>query len=195
MDGEIQGRSRQLRHLERALAEVKNWRLAIDVGAHSGHWSRRMSDRFEKVVAFEPMHKPARRWRERMADRKNARLHVMAIGDHNGMAEMVPGAKVGIKAKPHIEYATGGMTTVGTIDGFGFANVDLIKIDVEGAEALVLRGAAQTIKRDRPVIIIENIAEFQALYGGDRVTDIMTEFGARLVAELFPDQVWVFDGL
>ena len=35
-------------------------------------------------------------------------------------------------------------------------NPDLIKVDVEGAESCVLRGLIQTIKRRRPVIMVEN---------------------------------------
>jgi hypothetical protein len=31
----------------------------------------------------------------------------------------------------------------------------VIKIDVEGAEALVLRGAAAVLKHDRPIVIVE----------------------------------------
>jgi hypothetical protein len=42
-----------------------------------------------------------------------------------------------------------------TIDSFGFPEVSLMKIDVEGHEAEVLVGAANTIGAFHPVIIIE----------------------------------------
>ncbi|MFV2109736.1 FkbM family methyltransferase [Micromonospora sp. LOL_015] len=45
-------------------------------------------------------------------------------------------------------------------------HVDLIKIDVEGGEVLALRGAGDTLRRSRPVIVFE--------HGGDRV---MREYG------------------
>lgn len=38
----------------------------------------------------------------------------------------------------------------------GLARLDLIKIDVEGAEAEVIRGARRTIARHRPVVVFEN---------------------------------------
>ena len=42
-----------------------------------------------------------------------------------------------------------------TIDSLGLDRVGLIKIDVEGAEHDVIRGAAQTIARCRPVVVVE----------------------------------------
>jgi len=42
-----------------------------------------------------------------------------------------------------------------TIDGLGLDRVDLIKIDVQGADLAVLRGCKQTIKKHHPRIIFE----------------------------------------
>jgi hypothetical protein len=41
------------------------------------------------------------------------------------------------------------------IDDLGSADIGFIKIDVEGFESAVLRGARQTIARDRPTIFFE----------------------------------------
>ena len=42
-----------------------------------------------------------------------------------------------------------------TLDSLQLTEVDFIKIDCEGYEENVLRGAVETIERDRPVIIVE----------------------------------------
>lgn len=46
-----------------------------------------------------------------------------------------------------------------TIDSLNLKNVDYIKIDVEGAESLVLLGAEQTIKKFKPVICFEDLKQ------------------------------------
>ncbi len=43
-----------------------------------------------------------------------------------------------------------------TLDDYGLAQVDFLKVDVEGMEQDVLEGARQTIARARPVIYTEN---------------------------------------
>jgi FkbM family methyltransferase len=40
---------------------------------------------------------------------------------------------------------------------------DFVKIDVEGSELRVLRGLADTIKRSRPVLLLERSGDFQAI--------------------------------
>ena len=42
-----------------------------------------------------------------------------------------------------------------TVDGLGLPAVHLMKVDVEGMELDVLRGAAQTVARDRPIVFVE----------------------------------------
>jgi len=43
------------------------------------------------------------------------------------------------------------------LDEFGLPRVDLIKIDVEGMELEALEGAARTVERSRPIMLIEKI--------------------------------------
>ena len=48
------------------------------------------------------------------------------------------------------------------IDDFAFPRLALLKIDVEGMEGDVLRGAAGTVARHRPVIYVENDRQARA---------------------------------
>jgi FkbM family methyltransferase len=43
-----------------------------------------------------------------------------------------------------------------TVDGLGLPRLDLLKADVEGMEREVLKGAAETIKKCRPLLFLEN---------------------------------------
>lgn len=47
-------------------------------------------------------------------------------------------------------------TQIETIDKYNMNNISMMKIDVEGMELSVLRGASQTIKRCMPLIIMES---------------------------------------
>jgi len=42
-----------------------------------------------------------------------------------------------------------------TLDSFGFEDVDIIKIDVEGSELFVIEGAVETIKKYQPIVQVE----------------------------------------
>ncbi len=41
------------------------------------------------------------------------------------------------------------------LDSFDFSNVGFIKIDVEGHEASVIAGATETLRRERPTLLVE----------------------------------------
>lgn len=65
--------------------------------------------------------------------------------------------------------------TVNTLDSYNFENVDIIKVDVEGYEFPVLKGAEQTIRRCRPIVQLEMV-ETQAKHFGYTPQDIADYF-------------------
>ena len=60
--------------------------------------------------------------------------------------------------------------------------VDLVKIDVEGGEILVLRGAVETLTRCKPVVIFEHGLGASELYGAtpEQVFDLFAQCGLRV---------------
>jgi FkbM family methyltransferase len=58
----------------------------------------------------------------------------------------------------------------------------LVKIDVEGAELLVMRGAAETLARHRPFVIFEHGIGGADLYGSkpSELFDLLTDCGLRI---------------
>jgi FkbM family methyltransferase len=56
-----------------------------------------------------------------------------------------------------INYENTQPVTLITIDGMNFQRLDFVKIDIEGMEMEALRGAAESIRKFRPVLMIEKI--------------------------------------
>jgi hypothetical protein len=83
--------------------------------------------------------------------------HDVALSDRDGSAElfMPEGRGTG---RATIAATTGhDIATVKTrrLDSFEFTNVGFVKIDVEGHEEAVLRGAERTLKDTLPTLVIE----------------------------------------
>jgi len=84
-------------------------------------------------------------------------------------------------AEAHALHRGEGKTTAGarttTLDAYvaeaGIAHIDLIKMDVDGNELSVLRGAEKTLARDRPWIIFE-LAPYILEEHGSSGTELLT---------------------
>lgn len=84
-------------------------------------------------------------------------IHNTAVGSAPGHTTM-PYVSFGSKANyGGMSCGTGSISVpVVTIDSFNYSDICLMKIDVEGFEEEVLRGAVNTIARCRPIMYIED---------------------------------------
>ncbi len=137
----------------RSLQHTKSKRVALDIGANVGLWSRDLVKHFEQVIAFEPV-AMFRECLVRNVTSANLTVESVALGDRQGLIKMV--ITEGNTGHTHVDpNAIGGDTEIKRLDSLNLPVVDYIKIDCEGFEYRVLQGAEQTIKRCRPVIVIE----------------------------------------
>ncbi len=138
-------------------------RRTIDVGANRGVYTFWLSRHSQAVEAFEP--NPHLAARLSSVALKNVSVHRAALSDKEGYAYLVvpphhrggfddPGASL-VRWGSGVEGGARHSARLVTLDSFGFDDVDLIKIDVEGHEEAVLDGARQTIEACRPTLIVE----------------------------------------
>jgi FkbM family methyltransferase len=142
----------QLPHRLAALRSCSKFRLAVDVGAHLGFWSRHLSTVFENVHAFEP----SKVYRDLLAlNAPKVTIHPTALGDKEGEGSLlVP--KVNSGAAFLTKTIKGNESvSIRPLDSFSLDCVDFIKIDCEGFEYQVIQGALGTLERCSPVICIE----------------------------------------
>lgn len=135
-----------IERLRRALQYVRNFRVAVDGGAHKGIWSREMLLHFETVYAFEP-----EQTNYIVLEDHVPLAYNYALGETEGTVSMVPGPE----NTGQFHVTEGEDVPIIPLDSFGINAVDFLKLDVEGFELFALRGARQTILNSKPVIMIE----------------------------------------
>lgn len=196
----------QKQKLDRALTFCKRRGFALDIGGHVGLWSMWLVCEFKDVVAFEPVPALANIFR-RNVTALNCHLNECALGETEQLIDMqvpvettgnshvaIEGQHPGTRGVQHPDrirlYRDIPMLK---LDSFGFNDVDFIKIDVEGFERAVIAGAEQTIKRSRPVIVVEQ-KKNESVYGDvvDAASKLLLSWGMVCGASLSGDQVMIW---
>lgn len=130
-------------------------RTCVDGGAHIGLWTMQLARVFKEVIAFEPVPENNQLLNMNIKEYgvKGVTTHKSALSNADGMIRLARrgGKSVSIGAHPQGEIEA----VCHRLDTFNLQDVDLIKLDVEGHEHAALDGALETIRRCRPVIVIE----------------------------------------
>jgi FkbM family methyltransferase len=169
---------RELRFLYRYLTPGMTF---LDLGAHHGLYSILAAKCFGnasgRILAFEPAPAVRRRlhWHRRINRARRLEIHPYAVGASRGSAELYiphhgidtvgslrpPGTSDGATRRVSVERVT--------LDEFApvcrLSSVDLIKLDVEGAEIDVINGSVDLIKRHRPLWLFEALDATSAAWG------------------------------
>jgi len=134
-------------------------RRAVDVGANRGIFTYALSLHARSVTAYEPNPLLAERVRALAFDRVDVRQK--ALSSRAGFADLriplVDGRALDTRASFHLGDAEGELVRVplARLDDEGLEDVGFMKIDVEGHEDDVLRGATTLLARHRPVLLVE----------------------------------------
>lgn len=159
----------------------------IDVGANIGAFCLLAADvlrrRGGRALAIEPLpQNVAFLLQSLVANDLTEMIEVaaVAVGDRDGslnLEVMAPGEIANARPTTWSDGASPGATVVDlpmtSLDAIArnMENVQFVKIDVEGAELFVLRGAIELLRRERPLVYCEFHREFMAA-NGTTVDDI-----------------------
>lgn len=162
----------------RSIELCDNRTLALDIGANVGLWSRDFVQSFKHVIAFEPV-AVFRECLEHNVQGNNFEVQPIALGDQDTQGTMI--ITEDNSGHSHLDPATMGTGNVRVVrlDTLNFHDVSYIKIDCEGYEYRILQGAEQTIRRCRPVIVIEQKPHdaYSKQYGQFAAVALLQEWG------------------
>jgi FkbM family methyltransferase len=169
---------------------VRPGQTVVDMGANIGFFTVLLGSLVGptgRVVAFEPHPRNAELLARSIAENgfgDRVVIERAAVGDRTGTAELVvldnpfngggfylDAAGRGAPAGHRLEEVR-----VVALDEYPLPGpVGFVKIDVEGAEPLALRGAARLLERDRPVILSEIHPGQLATVAGCRAEELVAE--------------------
>jgi FkbM family methyltransferase len=146
-------------------------KIAYDVGAHVGYMTLALTETVSKegvVFAFDPVPNNQALIKKLVhLNNLDGKVQIVpfALGDSIGKQRMVIGQS---SLMNQLESESAGKivngrptinTAISTLDSFVLVHSnpppDLIKIDVEGAEAMVIEGGLQTLQRFSPKLLLE----------------------------------------
>lgn len=135
--------------------------FVVEVGANIGSHTVPLAHHSAVVYAFEPQRLAYQLLAGNIAinQLQNVFAWQAAIGDKEGrtfMPELDPRKPYNFGAVSPQEATSSESVFQITLDSLGIPQCGLLKIDVEGMELAVLRGADKMITRHRPYIYVEN---------------------------------------
>lgn len=143
--------------------------IFMDIGAHVGHYCWLLQNRFHRIIAIEPSSENVKilRFCARVRRANNITILPIAVSDHTGVADFFNSVYSGCNSIIPRSFSYSGSgngqlrqkrswvqtVPVTTLSRLITQPVDLVKVDVEGAEWLVLEGARSVMNHVRSWII------------------------------------------
>ncbi len=157
--------------------------VVLDIGVNIG-WTALNLSRIctaGRVIGFEPDPLNYEMCLENVRLNKpgNLTLVPIALGSENGVVSMrvpAPSNRGGNRVSPAGSDAPAGNIRMMTVDNYcqesGISRIDLVKIDTEGYELRILKGATRTLRDHRPTLFIE-LNDDNLREQGDCARDLM----------------------
>jgi len=163
--------------------------LALDIGANVGLWSRDLCQHFSQVIAFEPV-EDFRNCLLKNVTASNFNVRACALGEQDTQINMIVTAEN--TGHSHVDTASMGAGSIPMykLDSLELPKIDYIKIDCEGYENTILRGAKSTILRDRPIMVVEHKKHQDVGHADiDQALSTLVGWGAKVLTHVNNDYI------
>ena len=172
-----------LKFLDYCNTKNKNFNTVIDIGAWCGTWAKAIEPYAKKAIAFEPDETHFECLQRNCTINCDPRME--AVGAE--IKEISLTEDDFTQAKRIDKQGNIKMTT---LDNMNYQDVDLIKIDVEGYEMEVLKGATKTLESVQYLMIELN--NNTKKYGSSNVEieKHLSSLGYKLLMDQWPDKVF-----
>ena len=127
----------------------KKFNLIVDIGAWCGTWTLSMQQYAKNIYCYEPNKVHFECLTRNLSMHENVRLYNQAIGNEDGFVKLTEETATQ-NTRVLLEK---GQTKIDKLDSLNLQGVDFIKIDVEGLEMEVLKGAEKTLQNVQYLMI------------------------------------------
>ena len=173
-----------LKFIDYCVDKNKKFNHILDIGAWVGTWSMAMNKFCGRVVAFEPDSLHYECLVKNVSD--DIETHQLAVGSEEKLISL---SEDNFTQSKRI-IGEGSIPMI-TIDSMKLDDVDLIKIDVEGYEMEVLKGAVNTLENVSYLIIELNNNTKKYGSSNIEIEKHVQSLGFRPLIEHWPDKVFV----
>ena len=172
-----------LKFLDYCKIQNKKFKTVIDVGAWCVTWAKAMEPFTKKVIAFEPDRIHFKCLQRNCTINCDARNE--AVGSEIKTISLTVDNFTQAK-----RVNTAGNIRMVTLDSYNYENVNMIKIDVEGYEMEVLKGAEKTLENVQYLMIeLNNNTKKYGSSNAD-VETYLKGLGFKVLMEHWPDKVF-----
>lgn len=163
--------------------------LALDIGANVGLWSKDLCQHFNQVIAFEPV-ADFRACLLKNITAGNFDVRACALGEQDTQINMIVTAEN--TGHSHVDTSSIGAGSIPMykLDSLSLPKIDYIKLDCEGYENTIIRGAKATILRDRPILVVEHKKHKDVGHADvDQALNTLVSWGARVLTHIKNDYI------
>jgi len=164
----------------------KKFNHIVDIGAWCGTWTLSMQQYAKNIHCYEPNNLHYGCLARNITPYSHVESYNQAVGNEDGFVKLTE-ERATQNTRVLLEK---GETKINKLDSLGYKDIDFIKIDVEGLEMEVLKGAEKTLE-DVKYLMIELNGNSER-YGSSKkdIKEHLKSLGFKILFKSWPDIVY-----
>ena len=166
--------------------QQKKFDVIVDIGAWCGTWTMAMQGFAKNIYCYEPNKRHFECLTRNTAAYNHVRLYNQAVGNQDGFVKLTEESAT---QNTRVIFETG-ETKINKLDSLDTTGVDMLKIDVEGLEMEVLKGATDRLIGIKYIMIELNNNSKKYGSSNIEIEKYLKDKGFKILIKTWPDIVY-----